>query len=147
MQFKERTRSDVHLDITPIVDTVFNLLIFFALSLNFIITPGMKVNLPESATEEIIREREEIIIVVNKENGIFINNNPVSIDKLFLSLNKSAKRNEDTLVIIQADREVSHGSVVKVMDTAKKAGLRRLAIATSMTRKTVSKGSDDEVSE
>ena len=147
MQFKERTRSDVHLDITPIVDTVFNLLIFFALSLNFIITPGMKVNLPESATEEIIREREEIIIVVNKENGIFINNNPVSIDKLFLSLNKSAKRNEDTLVIIQADREVSHGSVMKVMDTAKKAGLRRLAIATSMTRKTVSKGSDDEVSE
>ena len=147
MQFKERTRSDVHLDITPIVDTVFNLLIFFALSLNFIITPGMKVNLPESATEEIIREREEIIILMNKENGIFINNNPVSIDNLFLTLNKSAKRNEDALVIIQADREVSHGSVVKVMDTAKKAGLRRLAIATSMTRKTVSKGSDDEVSE
>ena len=147
MQFKERTRSEVHLDITPIVDTVFNLLIFFALSLNFIITPGMKVNLPESATEEIIREREEIIIVMNKEKGIFIKNSPVSIDQLFLTLNKSAQRNEDALVIIQADREVSHGSVVKVMDTAKKAGLRRLAIATSITRKTVSKGSDDEISE
>ena len=140
MQFKERTRSNVHLDITPIVDTVFNLLIFFALSLNFIITPGMKVDLPESATEEIVREREEIIIVMNKENGIFINNNPVAIDKLFLTLNKSAKGNEDALIIIQADREVFHGSVVKVMDTAKKVGFRRLAIATSMTRKTVSKG-------
>jgi len=140
MQFKERTRSDVHLDITPIVDTVFNLLIFFALSLNFIITPGMKVDLPESATEEIVREREEIIIVMNKENGIFINNSPVSIDKLFLTLNKSAKGNEDALVIIQADREVFHGSVVKVMDTAKKVGFKRLAIATSMTKKTVSKG-------
>lgn len=147
MQFKERTRSEVHLDITPIVDTVFNLLIFFALSLNFIITPGMKVNLPESATEEIIREREEIIIVMNKEKGIFIKNSPVSIDQLFLTLNKSAQRNEDALVIIQADREVPHGSVVKVMDTAKKAGLRRLAIATSIIRKTVSKGSDDEISE
>jgi len=140
MQFKERTRSNVHLDITPIVDTVFNLLIFFALSLNFIITPGMKVDLPESATEEIVREREEIIIVMNKENGIFINNNPVSIDKLFLTLNKSAKGNEDALIIIQADREVFHGSVVKVMDTAKKVGFKRLAIATSMTKKTVSKG-------
>jgi len=58
MQFSERTKTDASLDITPIVDTVFNLLIFFALSLNFIITPGIKVNLPDAVTEEIIRERE-----------------------------------------------------------------------------------------
>jgi len=147
MQFKKRTRSGVHLDITPIVDMVFNLLIFFALSLNFIITPGMKVNLPESATEEIIRDKDEIIIVMSKDNEIFINNSSVSIGKLFLTLNKAAQKNGDALVIIQADQEVSHGSVVKVMDTTKRAGFARLAIATSMIKKTVSKGSDHEVSE
>jgi biopolymer transport protein ExbD len=140
MQFKEKTDSDAHLDITPIVDTVFNLLIFFALSLNFIVTPGIKVNLPESSTEEIVREKEEIVIVIKQGNEIFINNSSVSIEQLFLILSESAQRNRDTLIIIQADQEVSHGRVVKVMDTAKRAGLTRLAIATIVMKETIAKG-------
>ena len=136
MQFSERIRSDIHLDITPIVDMVFNLLIFFALSLNFIVTPGIKVDLPESVTEEIIREEKEIIIVMKKDNSVFINSNPVSSDRLLLSLNSYAKQNQDALVVIQADREVTHGKVVKMMDMAKRAGLVRLAISTSMTKRT-----------
>ncbi len=140
MQFKEKTDSDAHLDITPIVDTVFNLLIFFALSLNFIVTPGIKVNLPESSTEEIIREKDEIVIVIKQGNEIFINNSSVSIEQLFLILSESAQRNRETLIIIQADQEVSHGRVVKVMDTAKRAGLTRLAIATIVMKKTIAKG-------
>ena len=145
MQFKERVQSDIHLDITPIVDTVFNLLIFFALSLNFIVTPGIKVDLPESETEEIIREQEEIIIMMRQDNEIIINNIPVSIDQLFLTLNKSSQKNKDALVIMQADREVYHGNVVEVMDTVKRAGYKRLAIATSMIKGTVSKGGEGEV--
>ena len=136
MQFRERTQSDIHLDITPIVDMVFNLLIFFALSLNFIVTPGIKVDLPESVTEEIIREEKEIIIVMKKDNSIFINSTPVSFDRLLLSLNRYVKQNKDALVVIQADREVTHGKVVKMMDMAKRAGLVRLAISTSMTKRT-----------
>ena len=140
MQFKGKTDTDAHLDITPIVDTVFNLLIFFALSLNFIVTPGIKVNLPESSTEEIVREKEEIIIVMKQGNEIFINNNAVSIEQLFFILSESAQRNRETLIIIQADQEVSHGRVVKVMDTAKRAGLTRLAIATTVMKETIAKG-------
>lgn len=147
MQFKERTRADARLDITPIVDTVFNLLIFFALSLNFIVTPGIKVNLPESETEEIIREQEEIIIMMKQNKEIVIGNRSVSLEQLFLILSKSAQKKKDALVIIQADQEVSHGSVVRVMDTVKRAGLARLAIATSMIKRTVSKENDNEVSE
>jgi len=138
MQFSERTKTDASLDITPIVDTVFNLLIFFALSLNFIITPGIKVNLPDAVTEEIIREREEVIIVMDKNDSIFINSNPVSVDQISLVLSKSAQKNKDTLVIIQADQEVSHGKVVRMMDTAKRAGITQLAIATSTMKKTAS---------
>ena len=64
----------------------------------------------------------------------------------FLILKKSAQKDKDTLVIIQADREVSHGSVVRIMDEAKRAGLARLAIATSMIRKNLKEGYN-EVSE
>lgn len=147
MQFKERVRSDAQLDITPIVDVVFNLLIFFALSLNFIVTPGIKVNLPESSTEEIVREREEIIIIIKQNNEIVINNSSLSLNQLFLTLSKYAQKNKDALAIIQADQRVSHGSVVKVMDLAKRAGMMRLAIATAMMKKSVPKGNDNEVTE
>ncbi len=131
MNFRAKARSEIHLDITPIVDTVFNLLIFFALSLNFIVTPGIKVDLPESTTEEIIRERDELIIVMDRNKGIFIDGVRVTTDQLASSLKQAAGRNKDTLVIIQADQDVAHGDVVRMMDRAKKAGLNRLAIATS----------------
>ncbi len=135
MKFREQSPSEVRLDITPIVDTVFNLLIFFALSLNFIVTPGIKVNLPESITEEIIRERDELIIVMNKDNTIFVDGRSISTENLALLLTKAAQKSRETLVIIQADQDVSHGSVVSMMDLAKKAGLKRLAIATSTMKK------------
>ena len=137
MKFKERTSTDIHLDITPIVDTVFNLLIFFALSLNFIVTPGIQVNLPESSTEEIVREKEEIIIMMKQGNEVVVNNKSVLLEQLFSMLSQSAQKNKDALVIIQADEKVSHGNVVKVMDTAKRAGLTRLAIATTMVKKKI----------
>lgn len=137
MNFTERTRPDAHLDITPIVDTVFNLLIFFALSLNFIVTPGIKVELPESATEEIVREREELIVVMDRDNNIFIDEQTVSIDQLGTVFMNAARRNKDTLVIIQADQDVAHGGVVRMMDTAKKAGLARLAIATTIRKQSL----------
>lgn len=137
MRFSEKTRTDASLDITPIVDTVFNLLIFFALSLNFIVTPGITVDLPESITEEIIREREELIVVMDKDNNIFIDENTVSIEQLVAIFSTAAQKSKDTLVIIQADQEVAHGNVVRMMDRAKKAGLARLAIATAMKKKTL----------
>ena len=138
MQFSARTKTEVGLDITPIVDTVFNLLIFFALSLNFIVTPGITVNLPDASTEEIIREKEEIIILMDKHEGLFVNGHPVSMDGIAAILTKSAQTNKDTLVIIQADQDITHGEVVRVMDTAKRAGMTRLAIATSTRKQTVS---------
>ena len=135
MRFSEKTQTDASLDITPIVDTVFNLLIFFALSLNFIVTPGIKVDLPESLTEEIIREREELVVVLDKDGNIFVDENTVSIEQLVTIFSAAAQESKDTLVIIQADQEVVHGTVVQMMDRAKKAGLVRLAIATAMKKK------------
>jgi len=137
MRFSEKNQTDASLDITPIVDTVFNLLIFFALSLNFIVTPGITVDLPESITEEIIREREELIVVMDKDSNIFIDDTTVSVEELLNIFSNAAQKNKDTLVIIQADQEVSHGNVVRMMDRAKKAGLVRLAIATAMKKKTL----------
>jgi biopolymer transport protein ExbD len=133
MHFREtaRSRPGIALDITPIVDTVFNLLIFFALSLNFIVTPGINVSLPHADTNEIIRKSDEFIIEINKDNAIFVGGKQIAQDVLSLLLSEAAQKNKDRLVIIQADQDSIHGTVVSVMDLAKRAGLTHLAIATA----------------
>jgi biopolymer transport protein ExbD len=131
MRFKDEKKSSTSLlDITPIVDTVFNLLIFFALSLNFVSTPGIQVNLPKSSAREVPQDRKDFRIVISSDGRIYVNQKPINVKTLSDELNKAARRDGETQVLIQADQQVAHGSVVEVMDLARRAGLYRLAIVT-----------------
>ncbi len=131
MRFHERPRnSNGIIDIAPLVDTVFNLLIFFALSLNFVSTPGIQVNLPQSSAQEIRREEQELRVVIKPQRELYLNEAPLGMDELGVRFRKAALADPKTQVLIQADEAVSHGSVVSVMDLARSAGLQRLAIVT-----------------
>ncbi len=118
------------IDIAPFVDTVFNLLIFFALSLNFISTPGIRVNLPKSTAQEIARQEKDLRIVITSDKRLYINEKPVQRDDLAKHLAEVAQLNDEIQVLIQADERITHGTVVWVMDQARTAGLHRLAIIT-----------------
>lgn len=118
------------IDITPFVDTVFNLLIFFALSLNFISTPGIRVNLPKSTAQEIVRKEKDLRIVITSDNQLFLNEKPVQRNDLAKHLAEVAQSNDEIQVLIQADEQTTHGTVVWVMDQARRSGLHRLAIIT-----------------
>ena len=136
MRFRaEAKKSNNLLDITPVVDTVFNLLIFFALSLNFVSTPGIRVNLPKSSAAEIARDRKDIRVILRSSGELYVAETPVDLKSLADQLQKAAEVNIDTQVLIQADERVPHGKVVEVMDLARKAGLHRLAIVTRPTEK------------
>jgi biopolymer transport protein ExbD len=127
---KESRRNNNFLDITPIVDTVFNLLIFFAVSLNFISTPGIQVNLPKSTAQEVARERKDLRVVITPTNQLYLNEKEVDLSTLGKSFDEAAAVSRETQVLIQADEQVTHGKVVEVMDLARNAGLARLAIVT-----------------
>lgn len=127
---KEPKKNSSLLDITPIVDTVFNLLIFFALSLNFISTPGIRVNLPKSTAQEITREKRDLRVVITATDQLYLNERPVDLKGLWDHLKKAAQSNRESQILIQADQQVTHGKVVEVMDIARNAGLHRLAIVT-----------------
>lgn len=131
MRFQKRTkRENPLLDITPIVDTVFNLLIFFALSLNFISTPGIRVDLPRSTAQEIARERKDLRVVITSTDQLYLNEKAISLRGLGEQFRKTAQADRQTQILIQADQRVAHGKVVEVMDLARAAGLSRLAIIT-----------------
>ncbi len=113
------------IDLAPIVDVVFNLLIFFALTLNFAISSGIKVDMPK-ATGEIV-EAKDINIAISEEGKIYFNDKQMKsteeLEAEFLKL-----PNKDSLVIIRADSQSLHGPVVKTMDVAKNSGFSKIAI-------------------
>ena len=130
MKFKngngKRAGFAAAVDLTPIVDTVFNLLIFFALSLNFAATSGgINVRLPKAATAEPVKA-EQLTISLTKDDKLYLNDKTISLDELSKTLEKN--QDKESLVIIRADNAVPHGRVVEVMDMAKTHGFSRLAI-------------------
>ncbi len=131
MRFRTQQKSQGSLiDITPFLDTVFNLLIFFALSLNFISTPGIRVNLPKSTAQEIVRKEKDLRIVITSNNQLYLNEKLVNRNDLAKHFTETAASNDQTQILIQADEQTAHGKVVWVMDEARTAGLHRLAIIT-----------------
>ena len=131
MRFQKGSKKDSSLlDITPIVDTVFNLLIFFALSLNFISTPGIRVDLPRSVAQEVAREKRDLRLVITAGDRLYLNEKPVDLRTLSERLTKAAESDRETQLLIQADQRVPHGRVVEIMDLARSSGLYRLAIVT-----------------
>lgn len=130
MKFRTRELEDPRPDITPLVDVVFQLIIYFAVSTSFAITGGFRVKLPEASASRLVDQSERINIVVQAGGEIALDGRPVSEMELARGLKQAAAKDPKALVVIKADRSVSHGLVVSVMDAAQEAGLSRLAIAT-----------------
>lgn len=115
------------LDLTPVVDVVFNLLIFFALSLNFAATSGgINLKLPSASSSEPIKS-EQITINITEQGDVFLNDKSASLEEIRERLQDTPDKS--SLVIIRADSGVVHGKVVEAMDLVKSEGFSRLAIA------------------
>jgi biopolymer transport protein ExbD len=130
MEFRRKRRDVISMDITPLVDVVFLLLIFFMLSTTFIVSPGIRINLPEAKAEPVRRESRDFRVKIDQQGLLYIGDRKVEIESLVAELEQAAARDRDTLVVIEADEQSMHGYVVDIMDRAKTAGLNRLAIAT-----------------
>ncbi len=130
MRFQTRNRDDVQLDVTPLVDVVFLLLIFFMLSTTLSVNPGIKVDLPKASAQQVKRKKATVRVAIEASGRIYADGKKTSLKKLDGIFSVLAKKDPDTLVIIEADKKVYHGVVVKVMDAAKTSGLNKLAIAT-----------------
>jgi len=117
------------IEIIPMIDTIFFLLVFFMIStLSMSQFKGMPVNLPK-ATSGHQAPAESAAITITKEGQIFLNKQAIDKSALGESLRQQLAKNTDILVVINADDGVSHGQVVEVMDIARGANVAKMAIA------------------
>lgn len=115
------------LNLTPLIDIVFLLLVFFLLTTHFIEEDGIGVRLP-SAASVTTRDRNEVAVAITREGDLFVEGQRLRLDALGEKLRPMIK--DDTTVVIRGDRDVPLQTAVSVMETAKKAGASRLVVAT-----------------
>lgn len=132
MNFSRSRRAEVVVDVTPLIDIIFQLVLFFMVSTTFVTSPGIEVDLPRSSSDTILREQDDINLWVTSDGAVYLEEAPVDWPTLQGALQRAATSNPSTLIIIKADRDVEHGRVVAVMDLARTLGLNRLAIATEV---------------
>ncbi|MDD5005977.1 MAG: biopolymer transporter ExbD [Candidatus Omnitrophica bacterium] len=131
MRFKRHIELEHGLrpfDIAPLIDIVFQLLIFFMLTSSFIMQPGIKVNLPKAVTSEVMQEKN-IVIVVSSENVIYLNENVFTLEELKSYIAKGKLTSKP--ILIRADKRASLGRVVEIWDLCREMGISQVNIATN----------------
>ena len=140
MRFAGTRRSPAMVDVTPLIDIIFQLVLFFMVSTTFVTSPGIEVDLPRSSSSTILRDRHDVKVWMTADGRVLVDDEPTSWQGLERIFAKAGSEDASTLVIIKADKAVEHGRVVAVMDLARRHGLTRLAIATEARP---AAGSDD----
>ena len=130
MKMSVGRRPDPVVDVTPMIDIVFQLVLFFMVSTTFVTSPGIQVDLPRSSAQTVVSDDKDLQVWVTAEGSVYVDQQPVDAEALRQRLLSAARANPNTMVVLKADAGVSHGRVVAVMDQARAQGLTRLAIAT-----------------
>lgn len=130
MRLPRQGYKRARIEIIPMIDTVFFLLVFFMVaSLSMTLETGMRVNLPKAQTAQ--REAlTKVTVSLTADGKLYVDRERTTLAGLRATLRQRIEENPRVVVVINADERVEHGKVVGVMDAAKKAGAAHMAIAT-----------------
>ena len=132
MKFRRQRRDSLAVNVTPLIDVVFLLLIFFMVSTSFTDLSELVVNLPEAEGESVQDKTKGLEVIITAGGAMFLNGTPFPADTENLRaiiIEKSGSR-RDIPVSIVADGETRHAMVVMSMDTVSQLGFKRLSIST-----------------
>jgi len=126
-----KEEEDNELNLTPMLDVVFILLIFFIVTTSFVKETGIDVNRPSATTAEK-KSQGNILIAINANGDIWIDNREIDIRAVRANIQVLKASYPQSSVIIQSDQDASTGKLVKVMDQVRLAGVRNISIAASI---------------
>ena len=128
MKFRRRPPRKARIEIIPMIDTVFFLLVFFMMaSLSMTVHGGIPVNLPRAAKAEAARA--PVSISISREGVIYLEREAIEPAELTARLQERVRSEPEVSVVIEADTDALHGRVVDAMDAARLAGIGKMAIA------------------
>jgi biopolymer transport protein ExbD len=125
---RARGEEDSAVDITPMIDIVFIMLIFFVVTASFVKETGIEVNRPDAVTAEQ-KERASILVAIDETGQVWIDKRPVDIRAVRANIERLRAENPEGGVVIQADTASKNGILVKVMDAARLAGVEDVSLS------------------
>ncbi|MFW6288400.1 MAG: ExbD/TolR family protein [Spirochaetota bacterium] len=137
MHFRRRLSPNANIDLIPMIDVVFQLVVFFMVSSTFVLTPGIALDLPESSSSEpVVVDR--VVVTVASANELYLNRDRVAFADLDEMLTAIDARSEELeggadgarSAIIEADSDVSYETIVAVLDIMRRNGYRGIALRT-----------------
>jgi len=132
MKFRRNRREIPALELTPLIDVIFQLLIFFLITTTFVTDPGITFHRPKAKNSgPLSKERYKVIIPKAAKDSVIFMNDRLTYPQFIEKLKELYKKEPETQIAIDADREVAHEMVVKVMDMISGVGFEKLGIVTS----------------
>jgi len=129
MRLQDEPDIPAQINIVPMIDVIFAILTFFIISTLYLTrSEGLPVNLPNAATSEI-QQTAQINVTISPNGEIALNREPIALAQLQDAVRSLVGSSPQALVVINADKQVSHGQVVSVMDTLRQVQGAKLAIA------------------
>ena len=131
MHFRRRLSPNANVDLVPMIDVVFQLVVFFMVSSTFVLTPGIAIDLPaSSSTEPIVINR--LVVTVVSQDEIYLNRDRVPLDELGERLAAMNPEESDTTLsaVVEGDRTVPYETLVAVLDVLRRNGYRGVALRT-----------------
>lgn len=126
---KRRRRFQMpEITLTPLIDTALTLLVIFMVTAP-IVQNGIKVDLPQGKSKEV-ESKQELVVTLDKNGALFFNSYPITHDKLVSTVQEALHGNTTTPVYVKADKSVSYGDVIKIVDTLKQANVPYVAMST-----------------
>jgi len=125
---RKAKNKGIELNIAPLIDMVFILLIFFLVTTSFVRETGVDINRPAAVTA-VSKKKANILVGITKEDRIFMEKREIDIRAVRANVERALAENPESAVIIVADRESKTGTVIKVMDECKLAGAKDVSLA------------------
>lgn len=133
MNFRPRQKEEPEINLIPFIDVLLVILIFLMLTTTYSKVSELKINLPTANAQASKSRPAEVVVLVAADGRYMVNQRMLAgrgIETLAASLAQVAGNAKDTVVIINADAQASHQSVINVMDAARRVGLTQLTFAT-----------------
>ena len=133
MNLRQFRREEPSVNLTPLIDVVFLLLIFFMVTTTFREESEIQINLPQASNKPVEHEAQALEVTIDRDGRFFVNQQALintQLDTLKRALRERKSDADNQSVIVSADANAPHQAVVKAMDAARQVGLTRLSIAT-----------------
>ena len=131
MRFRRRLKPQVNVNLIPMIDVVFQLVIFFMVSTTFIITPGISLVLPSSQTSEPVLMSRLVVTVVSK-NEVYLNKERHTVSTLNKRLSELSEEEKEDIktVVLEGDQNMSYSLTVEILDVLRRNGFKGINLRT-----------------